>query len=322
MPFNFDQDVAAGVAAIASNGSRPALPAGQTGVAARRQQMEAGMSLMLSNFPNSPNVQSKDFRTKAEDGYEILLRWYSRTDKPSTPGPAILHMHGGGVFALSVEICDKLPKVYVENTGVPILSVDYRLAPEVRAPVPMTDCFTGLQYLVDHARELSVDPNRIAVMGESGGGYLAAALTHYVKSKSGPAICKQILIYPMLDDRPVVVDKHLAPYLVLDVPGDAITGWQSLLGDAVGRADVPTIHSPGRMSVEEAQGLPPAYIDVGQLDVLRDGCFEYVRKLGLAGVDVTFHMYAGAPHVFEFLAPEGNLTKFAMEQRYKAIISI
>lgn len=277
---------------------------------------------MLANFPDSPNVQKTDFRTKAEDGHEIMMRWYSKSNSTSAPGPAILHMHGGGVFALSVEVCDKLPKVYVENTGVPILSVDYRLAPEVRAPIPMMDCFAALQWLVDHASELDVDPNRIAVMGESGGGYLAAALTHYIKVNGGPAICKQILIYPMLDDRPMIVDEVLAPYVVLDVAGDAITGWQALLGDAAGGPDVPTIHSPGRMSVEEARGLPPAYIDVGQLDVLRDGCLEYVRKLGMAGVDVTFHMYAGAPHVFEGFAPEGKLTRFAMEQRFKAILDI
>lgn len=286
--------------------------------------MEAGITSMLANFPHSPDVQSTDFHTKSHDGQSVLLRWCSRTDRVDTsnPGPAILHMHGGGVFALSIDVCDRLPRLYVQNTGVPVLSVDYRLAPEVRAPVPTLDCFAGLQYLVDHASELGVDPARIAAMGESGGGYLAASLTHHVKAVGGPKICKQILIYPMLDDRPLVVEENLAPFLVVDVPGDNATGWQALLGDNAGGPDVPTVHAPGRMTIEETGDLPPAYVEVGQLDPLREGCLDYVRKLGKAGVDVTFHLWAGAPHVFEFMAPEGGLTRLAMGERFKAIGSL
>lgn len=266
-------------------------------------------------------MQTKDFRAKAEDGYEILLRWYFKVGSDaSSKGPAILHIHGGGMIGLSVETLDAFPKVYVAQTGVPMLSVDYRLAPEVKAPVPMKDCYAGLEFLVAHADELGVDSSRIAVMGESAGGGLAASLTHYAKAKGGPAICKQVLVYPMLDDRTQSIDRNTAPYLMWDV-NDNITGWQAMLGDAAGGPDVPAIHAPARMTVEEAVGPPPTYVDVGQLDLFRDEDIEYVRKLGLAGVDVTFHLYPGMPHAFESIAKDAKTTRFAMEQRVKALTS-
>lgn len=92
------------------------------------------------------------------------------------------------------------------------MSTEYRLAPEVKAPVPVTDAYAGLRYLVDHAKELGVDPQRIAIMGDSAGGGIVASLAHYIKLKGGPAVKKQILIYPMLDDRNLEVDSNLAPF--------------------------------------------------------------------------------------------------------------
>lgn len=225
------------------------------------------------------------------------------------------------MIALSVDLLDAMPKKYVHLTGVPMLSVDYRLAPEAKAPSQLKDCYAGLQWLVAHAGELGVDTNRIAVMGESAGGGLVASLTHFVKGKGGPALCKQILIYPMLDDRRRSIDADTKPYLAWTV-NDNITGWGALLGDAAGSPDVPVTHAAGRTTVEQLRGLPPAYIDVGQLDLFRDDCLEYVRELGQAGVDVNFHLYAGVLHAFEAFAPEAEVTRFALEQRVKAIMGI
>lgn len=132
-----------------------------------------------------------------------------------SPGSAVLYSHGGGHIALSLDIYDQIIKNYVSNTGVPILAIDYRLAPEVQAPVPVADCYAGLQYLHSNAATLGIDPTRIAIMGDSGGGGISASLTHYAKQKGGPAIAKQILIYPMLDDRNTDHSAHeaIAPFL-------------------------------------------------------------------------------------------------------------
>lgn len=183
--------------------------------------------------PTTTDVEKKDFFTKAEDGHQLLLRWYHKKSA-SAPGPAILYTHGGGMIAASVPIYDSIVEKYVSRSGVPFLSVDYRLAPEHPAPVPVTDSYAGLQYLHDHASELNVDPKRIAIMGDSGGGGVAASLAHYAKMKNGPSISKQILIYPMLDDRNTIVDQEIAPYAVWSWD-DNKTGWGALLGDSLGK---------------------------------------------------------------------------------------
>ena len=193
------------------------------------------------------------------------------------------------MISLDVESFSFVLEKYVSLTGVPFLAIDYRLAPEFPAPTPVEDVYTGLQYLHAHAAELGVDPNRIAVMGDSAGGGIAASVAHYAQAKSGPAIAKQILIYPMLDDRNTVADEKLAPFAVWS-NDDNITGWGALLGDRCGGEDVSPIDAAGRMTVEDAAGLPPAYIDVGELDIFREEDLQYAMTLGRAGISCEFHL--------------------------------
>lgn len=282
--------------------------------------MTAGLVAMVQmTAPKFPDVSTQDFTTKSADGAEISMRWFTKTG--STKEAAVLHIHGGGMIAGNVDLTAPMVSQLVSTTGVPFLSVEYRLAPDVRAPKPVEDCYAGLQYLAANASKLGVNVDRIGVMGESAGGGLAACLAHYAQEKGSLAIKKQILIYPMLDDRSMERDPHIEPFAVFTYEANA-TGWGALLGDAVGKADVPAIHAAGRMTVEQAKGLPPAYIDVGQIDILRDESLEYVGKLSQAGVDVEFHLFPGQPHGFEMLAPQSDATALAMQQRAKAVSSL
>lgn len=278
-------------------------------------------SLVQGSAPNVPDVHTEVFTTKSADGTEISMHWFAKTGGSSEPGPVVLHIHGGGMIAGDVAITAPVVMNMVSETGVPFLSIEYRLAPEVQAPKPLEDCYAGLQYLVSNAQKLNIDTSRIGIMGESAGGGLAACLAHYAKEKSGPAIKKQILIYPMLDDRNTKPDPHIEPYAVWSYEANA-TGWGALLGEAVGKPGVPVTHAAGRMTVEQAQGLPPAFIDVGQLDAFRDEDLDYALKLSQAGVDVEFHLYPGVPHAFQALAPQSEWTKMANEHRAKAICSL
>src|SRR5438876_347946 len=88
-----------------------------------------------------------------------------------------------------------------QRTGSVVVSVDCRLAPEVPFPGPLDDCDAALLWLVKYAADLNVDPQRIAVMGESGGGGLAAALALLVRDRGSATLAAQILVYPMLDYR-------------------------------------------------------------------------------------------------------------------------
>jgi acetyl esterase/lipase len=145
--------------------------------------------------------------------------------------------------------------------------VEYRLAPEHRYPTPVEDCYSGLQWLAGHADELDVDPERIAVMGDSAGGGLAAAVALMSRDRGGPTLAHQILIYPMLDDRNTSPDPEIVPFAVWSYD-DNITGWGALLGEAVGGASVSPYAAPARAI--DLSGLPSCYLKVGQLDIFRD----------------------------------------------------
>lgn len=276
---------------------------------------------MAAMAPPFEDVATRDFTTKAADGHEILLRWFYKQDLPTQPGSAFVYAHGGGMIACNLDVYDKVLKANVSASGVPLLAVEYRLAPEVRAPVPVTDVYAGLQWLHAHAGELGVDPARIGVAGDSAGGGIAASLAHYAKLNGGPAIRKQILIYPMLDDRTMSSDPLLEEFLIWN-RDDNETGWTALLGDKRGTETVAVTEAAGRMTVEDAKDLPPAYIDVGELDLFRDEDITYAQTLGRAGVSCELYVLPGLPHGFEAMAAKSAAVQTAIAGRVRAYRSI
>jgi acetyl esterase/lipase len=214
---------------------------------------------------------------------------------------------------------DGLASRYVSASGTPILSADYRLAPEHPHPVPVEDAYAALVWLHEHAADLSIDPARIGVFGDSAGGGLAAAVSILARDRNGPAIAKQILVMPMLDDRTLTPDPQFAPFTVWTWD-DNRTGWGALLGNAAGGPDTPAYAAPAR--VTDPAGLPPAYIEVGQLDIFRDENLTYALRLGQAGVPVEFHLHPGVPHEFDFIAFTSAAARRVIADRVRALASL
>lgn len=158
-------------------------------------------------------------------------------------------------------------------------------------------------------------------MGDSAGGGITASLAHYIKLKGSPRVVRQILIYPMLDDRNIHPDPAIAPFATWSTD-DNITGWTALLGDRRGADDVSVLEAAGRMTPAEARGLPPAYIDVGELDLFRDEDLEYARNLGRGGVSCELHLVPSVPHAYESFAPESDVARFIMDKREQVIKAI
>jgi acetyl esterase/lipase len=212
--------------------------------------------------------------------------------------PAILHIHGGGFVRGMPEMSDGTNRELAADLACVIVSVDYRLAPETRFPGAVEDCFAALRWLDDHAEELGVDRNRIAIKGESSGGGHAATLAIYRRNRGGPPICLQLLDSPMLDDRTgSSADPH--PYCGEFVWGPASNrfAWHALLGVEPGAPEVPAGAVPAR--AVDLTGLPPAFIIVGALDLFAEESMEYARRLIRAGVPTEFHVIAGAFHGFQ-----------------------
>jgi acetyl esterase/lipase len=173
---------------------------------------ETALAAMEAELPEHPEVAREHYCATSRDGARVPLRWYAPDGHDSSQaGPAAVYLHGGGMVGGTVQLYDRLVAAYVADGGVPVLAVDYRRAPEAPHPCPVEDSYAGLAWLAAHAGELGVDAGRIALMGDSAGGGLAAAAALLARDR-GPAVAKQILIYPMLDDRTTVPDPALVPF--------------------------------------------------------------------------------------------------------------
>jgi acetyl esterase/lipase len=313
MAFSLDPQVAAAtepLTALADGLARPAVG----DVATRRLMMEAGQEFMESKRVMPADVTLTDYEASTEDGTAVAVRWYAK--EGANPGSAVVYLHGGGMMLSNIGLYDGTVARYVSASGVPFLSVEYRYAPEYPGLTPVEDSYVALCWLSDHAADLGVDPGRVAVMGDSAGGGIAAGLALLARDRSGPAIAQQILIYPMLDDRTTVPDPELVPFAGWTYE-DNLTGWSALLGEAVGGLDVSPYAAPARMAT--AAGLPPVYVEVGELDILRNEGVEFARRTALAGVPTELHLHPGVPHGWDVVAPEADVTKRSLADRIRRL---
>lgn len=316
MPFALDPQVAAAMEPLAA--LAVGMPAPSVGdIATRRVTMEAGQVFMESRRAMPTDVKMTDFEARASDRATVAVRWYAKDG--SAPGSAGVYLHGGGMILSNIGLYDGSVARYVSASGVPMLAVEYRYAPEHPGLTPVEDSYVALRWLAEHSAELGVDAGRIAVMGDSAGGGIAAGLALLARDRSGPAIAQQILIYPMLDDRTTTPDPQLVPFAGWTYE-DNLTGWAALLGDDIGGPDVSAYAAPARMT--DAVGLPPVYLEVGELDIFRNEGIEFARRTAAAGVSTELHVRPGVPHGWDVVAPEANVTTRAMSDRVRRLKSL
>ncbi|MFI9386982.1 alpha/beta hydrolase [Kutzneria sp. NPDC052558] len=316
MPFAYDAQLMASVrAAMAHDGLVRPEPARRDDWKALRDNIEHTLSTMDANLPERADVTRAEYRIGSYDGVEVVARWY--LPEGGGAGSAAVFLHGGGMIAGTVALHDRLIAAYAGDSGVPLLAVDYRRAPEDPHPAPVEDGYAGLAWLSEHAAELGVDPARIAVMGESGGGGLAAGTVLLARDRGLP-VARQILVYPMLDDRNTEPDPALAPFAAWSYD-DNHTGWHALLGAAIGGPDVAAAAAPAR--ARDLSGLPPTYVEVGELDIFRDESIEYARRIALAGTSVELHVHPGCPHGFEHISADADVVLRSRADRLRALTS-
>ncbi len=248
-----------------------------------------------------------DIRTIDGPGGPLEIHWYDPA--PGTTGrPALLHIHGGGMILGSAKDMSWGPSGMAAALGIPVASVDYRLAPEAPFPGPQNDCLTGLAWLADNAATLGVDPARIAIIGESAGGGLAAAVALMARDAirnlgQGPVLAAQVLIYPMLDHRTGGAEcrhnNRTTGEFVWTRTSNQF-GWECLRGDYTPDDAHKGWFSPSL--ADDLAGLPPTLLLTGSLDLFFDEDLDYARRLVDAGVPVELHSYPGAIHAFNMMA--------------------
>ncbi|MFQ6856127.1 alpha/beta hydrolase [Streptomyces sp. 35M1] len=240
-----------------------------------------------------------------------------RTYRPRAAGaralPCLVWIHGGGMVLGSPETDDARVAAYALEADCAVVSVDYRLAPEHPYPGPVEDCYRALRWTADQAETLRIDPGRLAVGGISAGGGLAAATALLARDRGGPGLVFQFLLCPMLDDRNTTGSSREFTEAVKWPRANNLYGWAALLGPLTGSDDVPPYAAPARAT--DLSGLPPAYVDVGELEVFRDECARYALRLIEAGVSTEFHLWPGAFHGFDGVLPHLTLPRRAAREQ-------
>jgi acetyl esterase len=242
---------------------------------------------LLGGLARGVTIQDGSFSTNES---HIPIRVY-RPAGTSEALPIVVSYHGGGWVLGSLDQSDWVCSNIARLVGAAVVSVGYRLAPAHRWPAAVEDCYAGLVHCVTDAASIGGDPSRVAVMGESAGGNLAAVVAMLARDRSGPTICSQALLYPITDatlSSESIEENAHAPILTkreLIIYRDHYLGGQD-----------PSHPYVSPLLADDLSGLPPAAVQVGKHDPLRDDGIRYAQALHAAGIAATVRIYPRMPH--------------------------
>ncbi|NHO55270.1 alpha/beta hydrolase fold domain-containing protein, partial [Acetobacter estunensis] len=188
-----------------------------------------------------------------------------------------------------------------------VFSVDYRLAPEVKYPGAIEDCYAVLKWVHENAQKLGIRRDKVVVAGESAGGGLSAALSLMARDRKQYKLAFQLLIYPMLDDRTATKTDpgpNFGEFVWTRSANDY--AWHAYLGDAAGGASTPAYAAAARAT--DLTGLPPTFIGVGSMDLFLREDLDYAARLMGAAVPTEVMVVPGAYHVFDMYVPQAELS--------------
>jgi acetyl esterase/lipase len=273
--------------------------------------------MRLMPTPKTPGVFVENIHVPGQDDRtRIRLRVY-KPKSVAQPTPVLVWLHGGGYVMGRPEIDDVCCAQYVRESGITIVSVDYRYAPKHPFPAGLEDSYSALKWVESHSQELGVDAKRIAIGGESAGGGLAASLVQPAHDRQEIKPVFQLLVYPMLDDRTVLrTDVGDSSSLIWNQNSNRF-GWESYLGKKCGAGDVPEYSVPARR--EDLSGLPQAWIGVGTVDLFHDEDMAYAQRLKRCGVECEIYAVPGAFHGFDIFAPQVSIVRDFRKSQISAL---
>lgn len=290
------------------------MPGGFNAVAdivARRETVTAMLAGI--EIPDNPNVVKEDRTIPGPDGQpDIRVRIY-RPVKATGTLPGIYFIHGGGMILGTIEGEDPVATMICDQVGAVVVSVDYRLAPEAPHPAPAEDSYAGLVWTAKNAAELGIDPDRLGVYGASAGGGLTIAVALMARDRGGPALKFIMPIYPMLDDTNTTESSQAITDIGIWDRAGNIEAW----GWYLGGKEADAYAAPARAT--DLSGLPPAFIDVGTVDLFLDEDIVFVQRLIAAGVPTEFHIHPGAYHAAETFAADAALSRRIWALRLDAL---
>jgi acetyl esterase/lipase len=224
----------------------------------------------------------------------LPIRVYTPRGQDGGRLPGLVYFHGGGGIFGSIETHDGLCRMLANASGCRVISVDYRLAPEYPFPAAAYDTYAAVDAVFARSSSLAIDPDRIAVGGDSAGGGLAAAVCQRARAVKGPRIALQLLLCPVLDiARESESRCRLAEGYFLD---RATIDW--MIGHYCPRGFDPKDPRMSPLSTEDVAGQPPTHIHTAEFDPLCDEGRAYADRLQRAGTKVRYTDHRGMIHHF------------------------
>jgi acetyl esterase len=215
--------------------------------------------------------------------------------------PVFMFFHGGGWVLGDFPTHQRLVRDLVVESGAAAIFPDYAPSPEAHYPTAINQAYAATKWVSEHGGDIGVDGHRLAVVGNSVGGNMAAVVSLMAKDRGDPKITFQALMWPVTDadfDTPSYKEFADGYFLTRNM---MIWFWDSYLADKARRGD--KYASPLRAATADLQGLPPALVHTAHSDVLRDEGEAYARRLNQAGVEVIAVRYNGLIHDWGLLNP-------------------
>lgn len=258
------------------------------------QENREGLQAFYENLVGEKQEVAKveNIKIPTHDGEAIGLRIY--TPEGNGPFPVLIYYHGGGWVLGDLEVIDPIMRRIVNHTSSIVVSVDYRLAPEYKFPIPAEDCYTATKWVAENIQKYNGDPNRLAVAGDSAGGNLAAVVPLMAKDRNGPKISLQILLYPVTDfdtTTPSYIENGTGNYLETAAMHWFNAQYLNHEADKKNPYAAP-------LQARDLTGLPSALVITAEYDVLRDEGEAYADRLREAGVHVESKRFNGQIHGF------------------------
>ncbi|MFG2874642.1 alpha/beta hydrolase [Streptomyces sp. NPDC048337] len=308
----FDPELGAALAALGAEATEPITP---DNLEARQERDATSRPRpTVGDLRADGRFDVVEFQVPGPPGGPDVTLVSARPAGLGGPLPLLYYMHGGAmIMGNAWSVLPRILSEWVLPLELAVISVEYRLAPRAQYPLPLEDCYAGLAWAASHAAELDIDADRIVIGGKSAGGGLAAALSLLARDRGGPEALGQLLLSPMLDDRGSTFSSHQMTGLGVGDLTSNTTAWQALLGERHGAEDLPPYAAPSRAT--DLAGLPPAYIEVGSAEMFRDEGVAYANAIWQAGGQAELHVWPGAYHGFDGIAPKATLTQDARNAR-------
>tara|TARA_R110002020_G_scaffold97708_1_gene233126 strand:+ start:45963 stop:47006 length:1044 start_codon:yes stop_codon:yes gene_type:complete len=251
----------------------------------------------------------------SQDGLSIKI-YVVRPEGISGDLPAFMFFHGGGWVLGDFETHKRFVRDLVVYSGMASVFVEYTRSPEVKYPVAINEAFAATKWVAAHGAEINVDGSRLAVVGNSAGGNIAAATALMAKDNNGPEIKFQALLWPVTDANFETVSYNQYANDRFLTKNMMIWFWDNYLESPEQAKEL--YASPLQGSSEQLQGLPPTLIQTAENDVLRDEGEAYGRKLNAAGVPVTLVRMQGMIHDYGLLNPLASIPEVQSALRFAA----